>query len=1325
MKKFSFLILVLIVLLSVSRMAMAATLTLPDGVTVIEEQAFYGDTSLDEVVLPEGIVSIGPKAFANSSIHRIYLPASLRNIAIDAFSNCEKVFGWGTDDTYASMFCDNNIDITFDRPNGLPAWRIPQVSAKQSNRNEITVLISASEPADSYDIGEFIDDEFQVLTTVTDQMSAVFTDVADGTHTYGVRAKKTVRQIQLESSIISTEAVTVAEEDSDYDFIVLNASRCALSGYHGNETSLVLPSSGCYGRRVSKIGEGAFKNKAEITEVTIPESVLIIDKEAFSGCSGLASIHFSSGLTTINESAFAGSGVREVNLPATLTNIRTKAFYGCASLLKVNAFSATGLKTINSYAFYNCSALEEALLPDSIETIKSSVFYHCSSLCAFRFPENLKSIGGSAFNSCSALAEIHLPNKQLSFIGGSAFQGCDGITGEVVIPDTVTSIGDTAFRNCYGITSVKLSSGLQTMGESLFFGCTGLKNVVIPDGVTSVSDYCFRDCTALENVVISQTVTQIGEGSFMNCKVLESIRLPSSIETIGMQAFTRCKALKSINIPDYVEFGGGAFTDCYALEEIHIPATITEIGDDFDYSGLKKVVIPNSVTVLDGAFYKCESLEEVVIPSSVTTIGSSSFAYCTSLKKIAIPSGVTTIGDNAFYSCSGLKRVELPASVTTFGTDAFKKCKYAYFYGIKGSPAQTYVENELNDDFYDITLPPIVSPTVTVSAVTSNSITVKWNSVNSAIKYWVYAGKTSSSLGGVDGPFTSERSYTWTDLEPNTTYYFWVTAANSNNIESSLGTPAHAKTGDSVPVTTAPAQPSPSFGTVNNNSIQLKWNKTENSDSYKIYYSTTSTKPLLAALTVDASTLIKTVTGLSAGTKYYFWVSANNANGETVSSAIQKSTSTISSGEEVFTVSHSEESLYDYADGTTSFQINMGSATSQGDQYTLTINSNQTWTVTSNCNWIDIPTDQQSGSGNGSVILMANSNTSYQPMVGSITVKVKGRTITGNINKPEWAAGLTMQIYHRNNGNIDQQIYQTQDDTPVYNNGITLGEGTGTTSTYTFYIESNFDWTLSTSGNWFSASPKSGTGGSSPTAVKLSFNNSITTGKHTGKVTILAGISQRKIDLNVIKPAMVLPGPGVPEAFYYMSLLPASVRIEWKKVDGADRYAVFYSTSSNRPTTPATGQICTYTKFDGDLLFIDLKNLQPNRLYYYWVAAYTADGGESISEYKTFNTPKKPTRIDIVKEQETISEITIGLNEKVQLGAKFTPENCWCGIVDWQSENANIVTVNNGLLIGKKVGDTTIRIRTTNGVDHDETGSLAWNLVRQINVHVRETTQEE
>ena len=35
---------------------------------MIEEEAFYGDTSLEEVVLPEGIERIESRAFANCSM---------------------------------------------------------------------------------------------------------------------------------------------------------------------------------------------------------------------------------------------------------------------------------------------------------------------------------------------------------------------------------------------------------------------------------------------------------------------------------------------------------------------------------------------------------------------------------------------------------------------------------------------------------------------------------------------------------------------------------------------------------------------------------------------------------------------------------------------------------------------------------------------------------------------------------------------------------------------------------------------------------------------------------------------------------------------------------------------------------------------------------------------------------------------------------------------------------------------------------------------------------------------------------------------------------
>ena len=69
--------------------SLAGTLTIPSSVKTIEEEAFYGDKSISEVELPDGILRIESKAFANSSINSLNLPASLTFIAEDAFDQTE------------------------------------------------------------------------------------------------------------------------------------------------------------------------------------------------------------------------------------------------------------------------------------------------------------------------------------------------------------------------------------------------------------------------------------------------------------------------------------------------------------------------------------------------------------------------------------------------------------------------------------------------------------------------------------------------------------------------------------------------------------------------------------------------------------------------------------------------------------------------------------------------------------------------------------------------------------------------------------------------------------------------------------------------------------------------------------------------------------------------------------------------------------------------------------------------------------------------------------------------------------------------------------
>lgn len=85
-----------------------AELTLPSKVRHIEASAFEGDTSLGEVILPEGIETIGARAFADASISRIHLPGSLSEIADDAFDGASVGFFDADRNTYAYNWLDGH-----------------------------------------------------------------------------------------------------------------------------------------------------------------------------------------------------------------------------------------------------------------------------------------------------------------------------------------------------------------------------------------------------------------------------------------------------------------------------------------------------------------------------------------------------------------------------------------------------------------------------------------------------------------------------------------------------------------------------------------------------------------------------------------------------------------------------------------------------------------------------------------------------------------------------------------------------------------------------------------------------------------------------------------------------------------------------------------------------------------------------------------------------------------------------------------------------------------------------------------------------------------
>ena len=183
--------------------------------------------------------------------------------------------------------------------------------------------------------------------------------------------------------------------------------------------------------------------------------------------------------------------------------------------------------------FRQCSGLTSVLLPSSLRFIDDYSFAWCVSLTGITIPSGVTSIGTNeilqdgggdergAFFDCRALADVYIPNT-VTTIGKCAFMGCSGLTS-IDIPDSVTTIGSRAFYFCSSLTSVTIPSGVTSIGDSTFHRCYSLTSVTIPNSVTSIGDFVFYYCNSLTSVTIPSGVTSIGNYAFDSCSSLTSV----------------------------------------------------------------------------------------------------------------------------------------------------------------------------------------------------------------------------------------------------------------------------------------------------------------------------------------------------------------------------------------------------------------------------------------------------------------------------------------------------------------------------------------------------------------------------------------------------------------------------------------------------------------------------------------------------------------------------------------------------------------------------------------------------------------------------------
>ncbi|MFC4368198.1 leucine-rich repeat protein, partial [Citroniella saccharovorans] len=466
------------------------------------------------------------------------------------------------------------------------------------------------------------------------------------------------------------EALT-AESDFEFD-----EATGTIKKYNGTDTDVVIPSK-IGGVDVKEIGKSAFSKK-NLTSVTIPEGVEIIDQGAFIGNlitelslpstvkriekvsfatnTKLSKVVFNEGLEYIGQGAFVNDAALtgDITIPSTVKTVMTSAF---------NKSGVTGiiLKGDKDSSPVN---LHSKLNGNSLEYVKSDDPYKSIKI-------NFNTLGTSEADKYLELGEVKFKAETKEKLQAWLDENIN-----VQFVANYVNLNDRTGESDKEITLEKVWD-LDKFDLSNKFEVTANVNKDLYSEIEEIPGYS-KPCISCShtNLMIRLVINPVEEPATEY--VAEDFTYDgASITGFSETGLKKFETLKEVNLPEksvdgevITAIGKSAFRE-KGIEKVTIPETVTLI-DDFAFNSnkLTEIKLPSKLEKAGMSAFGNNTIAEVTIPGTLKEIPNGMFSTNLSTK-IVIEEGVETIGASAFIGCK-VESLEIPASVKEIGRMAFK-----------------------------------------------------------------------------------------------------------------------------------------------------------------------------------------------------------------------------------------------------------------------------------------------------------------------------------------------------------------------------------------------------------------------------------------------------------------------------------------------------------------------------------------------------------------------------------------------------------------------------------------------------------------------------